>query len=120
MFDHIGVKVKDLAASKRFYSAALAPLGYSVQHEDAAAVGLGPQGAPGLWLGKGEIRGGTHIALAARDRASVDAFYQAALAGGGKDNGKPGIRAEYHPHYYGAFVLDPDGNNVEAVHHKRA
>jgi catechol 2,3-dioxygenase-like lactoylglutathione lyase family enzyme len=119
MFDHVGLKVKDLGSSKRFYAAALAPLGLSVQYEDKAAVGLGPKGAPALWLMVQSEKGGpAHIALAAKDRAAVKAFHAAAIEAGGKDNGKPGLRTEYHPNYYGAFVTDPDGNNVEAVCHK--
>lgn len=118
MLDHLGVKVKDLAASKRFYSAALAPLGYTVQYEDKSAIGFGTKAAPALWLGQGDSRGAVHIALAAKDRATVEAFHKAAVPAGGKDNGKPGIRADYHPNYYAAFVIDPDGNNLEAVCHK--
>ena len=118
MFDHLGVKVKDLAASKRFYAAALAPLGYTVQYEDKSAIGFGTKGAPALWLGQGEARGAVHIALQAKDHAAVNAFHKAAVPAGGKDNGKPGLRAEYHPNYYAAFVTDPDGNNLEAVCHK--
>jgi catechol 2,3-dioxygenase-like lactoylglutathione lyase family enzyme len=118
MFDHIQLKVKNLESSKRFYTAALAPLGFSVQYEGGGAVGIGPKGAPALWLGEGESRGAVHIAFAARDRDAVKAFYAAALPAGGKDNGKPGLRKDYSPTYYAAFVTDPDGNNVEAVCHK--
>jgi len=118
MLDHMGVKVKDLASSKRFYTAALAPLGFAAQYEDKSVAGFGPKGAPALWLHQGESRGATHIALAAKDRAAVDAFHSAALPAGGKDNGAPGLRPHYHANYYGAFVIDPDGNNVEAVCHK--
>jgi catechol 2,3-dioxygenase-like lactoylglutathione lyase family enzyme len=118
MLDHLGVKVKDLATSKRFYAAALAPLGFTVQYEDKATVGFGPKGAPALWLGNGEARGPVHIALLAKDRGAVKAFHAAALPAGGKDNGKPGLRPDYHANYYAAFVTDPDGNNVEAVCHK--
>lgn len=118
MLDHVGVKVKDLASSKRFYTAALAPLGFTVQYEDKAAVGFGPKGAPAFWLGQGEPRGSVHIAFAAKDRAAVNAFHVAAVPAGGKDNGGPGLRPEYHANYYAAFVTDPDGNNVEAVCHK--
>jgi catechol 2,3-dioxygenase-like lactoylglutathione lyase family enzyme len=118
MLDHLGIKVKALAPSKRFYTAALAPLGFTVQYEDKAAVGFGPKGAPGLWLGEGSSRGSAHIALTAKDRAAVNAFHAAALAAGGKDNGKPGLRPDYGEHYYAAFVTDPDGNNVEAVYNR--
>ena len=118
MFDHIMLKVKDLKASKRFYTAALAPLGFSVQYEDDGMVGFGPKDAPGLWLGQGESRGVVHVAFAAKDRASVRAFYKAALPAGGKDNGEPGLRPQYHANYYGGFVKDPDGNNIEAVSHQ--
>jgi catechol 2,3-dioxygenase-like lactoylglutathione lyase family enzyme len=118
MFDHVSMKVRDLSRSKKFYSGALAPLGYGVEYEDASTIGLGPKGAPALWLGVGEAKSPVHIALTASNRAAVDAFYKAALAAGGRDNGASGLRPQYHQHYYGAFVLDPDGNNVEAVCHK--
>jgi catechol 2,3-dioxygenase-like lactoylglutathione lyase family enzyme len=124
MIDHIGFPVADYARSKAFYTAALAPLGYALvmevqQHEnDAPAAGFGANGKPDLWIGgEGGLNGRVHIALTAKDRAAVDAFYRAALAAGGKDNGAPGLRPQYHPNYYGAFVLDPDGHNVEAVCH---
>ena len=118
MFDHVGVRVKDMVSSKLFYTAALAPLGLSVQYEDKAFTGFGPKGAPGLWLmGQSEKGGPAHVALAAKDRAAVNAFHAAAIGAGGKDNGKPGLRPEYSANYYGAFVIDPDGNNIEAVCH---
>lgn len=122
MFDHIQLVVKDLKASKRFYATALAPLGLSVKYDKDAMVGIGGEGGaiPGLWLGEGEARGKTHIALSARNHSEVDAFHKAALSAGGRDNGAPGLRPDYHKHYYGAFVIDPDGNNVEAVCHKPA
>jgi catechol 2,3-dioxygenase-like lactoylglutathione lyase family enzyme len=122
MFDHIQITVKDVAASKRFYASALAPLGLSVKYDKDATVGIGGDGMtiPGLWLNKGTPPGKTHVALAAPNRTAVDAFHKAALASGGKDNGAPGVRADYHANYYGAFVIDPDGNNVEAVCHKPA
>ena len=97
MFDHIQVKVKDLKSSKRFYTAALAPLGFSVQYEDDGVLGFGPKGAPALWLAEGESRGPVHIAFVAKDRAAVKAFYDAALPAGGKDNGKPGLRPSIMP-----------------------
>ena len=118
MFDHVMLKVKDLSSSKRFYTAALAPLGFSVQYEGDGVVGLGPKDAPALWLSGGESGGPVHVAFQAKDRAAVKAFYAAALPAGGKDNGKPGLRPEYSANYYGGFVKDPDGNNIEAVCHK--
>ena len=118
MFDHIQLKVKDLKASKRFYTAGLAPLGFTVEYEGDGVTGFGPKGAPAFWLAEGESRGPVHIAFAAKDRAAVRAFYAAALPAGGKDNGKPGIRPQYHANYYGGFVKDPDGNNIEAVCHQ--
>jgi catechol 2,3-dioxygenase-like lactoylglutathione lyase family enzyme len=118
MFDHVMVKVKDLNSSKRFYTAALAPLGFSVQYDADGMLGFGPKDAPALWLAKGDTTGPVHIAFVAKDRAAVKAFYAAALPAGGKDNGKPGPRPEYHANYYGGFVKDPDDNNFEAVCHK--
>jgi catechol 2,3-dioxygenase-like lactoylglutathione lyase family enzyme len=127
MIDHVGFPVSDCARAKAFYEKALAPLGYGLikevrQHEhDAPACGFGVDGKPDFWIGgEGKLERPIHIAIAAKDRASVDAFYKAALAAGGKDNGAPGIRAHYHPNYYGAFVLDPDGHNIEAVCHAPA
>lgn len=126
MIDHIGFGVCDLDRSRAFYAAALAPLGMTVAMEVTAAetgaeghVGFGVAGKPFFWIGSGRaLSGGLHVAFAAPDRATVDAFYAAALAAGGRDNGAPGLRAHYHPHYYGAFVLDPDCNNIEAVCHR--
>lgn len=117
MYDHIGFKTHDLAASVRFYEAALAPLGHVLDSQDASSAGLGPKGAPSLWLYTGAARAtaGAHIAFRAGDRGSVDAFHAAGLAAGGRDNGAPGLRADYSPNYYAAFLVDPDGNNVEAV-----
>ena len=129
MIDHVGFPVSDYQKSKAFYGAALAPLGYSLIMEVSAdqtdskhpAAGFGTAGKPDFWIGgEGGLDGHLHIALAGKDRAAVDAFYRAALAAGGKDNGAPGLRAHYHPNYYGAFVLDPDGHNIEAVCHKPA
>ena len=124
MIDHIGIPVSDYARSKAFYVSALSPLGYTLimevqQNEnDSPAAGLGAGGKPDFWIGgEGGLNHPVHIALAAKDRATVDAFYKAAIAAGGRDNGPPGIRAHYHPTYYGAFVLDPDGHNIEAVCH---
>jgi predicted lactoylglutathione lyase len=124
--DHINLSVSDFAAAKAFYAAALKPLGISILMEFPRAVtgscdfaGLGADGKPFFWLvASGKTTPGVHVAFAANSRAEVDAFYAAAIAAGGKDNGKPGIRAQYHPTYYGAFVLDADGHNVEAVCHK--
>jgi catechol 2,3-dioxygenase-like lactoylglutathione lyase family enzyme len=118
MLDHISLGVRDVDSAKKFYGGALKPLGYAVIMEFPDAVGLGVEGKPDLWLVKREPGAITHVAFACRDRATVDAFYEAALAAGGKDNGKPGVRADYHPNYYGAFVFDADGHNVEAVCHR--
>ncbi len=113
--DHVAFDVTDLSASRRFYVAALGPWGArEVQVE--SAFGYGPEGSEDLWIAQGEPGPPLHLALAAPDRATVDAFYAAALATGGRDNGAPGLRPRYHVAYYAAFVLDPDGNNVEAVH----
>jgi len=118
MIDHISVSVRDFDASKKFYAAALAPLGYQVQMEFPGVAGFGDSRKPDFWIGvNAEMRAPTHVAFTSPDRATVDAFYRAAIAAGGKDNGAPGLRPQYHPNYYGAFVLDLDGNNVEAVCH---
>lgn len=117
MLDHIVIAVSDLAASKDFYVRALAPLGSAVVLEFPSTVGLGSRGKPFFWIRAGGGQEQVHVAFAAPDRATVDAFYEAALAAGGRDNGAPGVREIYHPTYYGAFVLDPDGHNVEAVCH---
>jgi catechol 2,3-dioxygenase-like lactoylglutathione lyase family enzyme len=117
MYDHIGLKVKDLDASVRFYQAALAPLGHVLCSRDESGAGFGPPGAPALWLypgGRG-ASAGAHVAFRAADRAAVDRFHAAGREAGGRDNGRPGLRADYAPTYYAAFVIDPDGNNVEAV-----
>jgi catechol 2,3-dioxygenase-like lactoylglutathione lyase family enzyme len=119
MIDHVGVKTSDQAASRRFYEKALAPLGYEVlmEFEEGEVVGMGVAGKPDFWFSSGDASAPIHVAFSAPDRAAVDAFHAAALAAGGKDNGAPGLRPEYHAGYYGAFVFDPDGNNVEAVFH---
>jgi catechol 2,3-dioxygenase-like lactoylglutathione lyase family enzyme len=120
MFDHVALNVRDFAASRAFYERALGPLGLEVVMEfgDHAAA-WGSDGRPQFWLVDREpFGGGTHVAFTCDDRETVDAFHAAALAAGGADNGGPGIREDYHPSYYGAFVLDPDGNNVEAVCHR--
>lgn len=113
MFDHVGMCVRDARASARFFTAALAPLGLV---PDASGTGFGPPGVPALWLyeaGGGD--GAVHVAFVAPDRAAVDRFHAAGVQAGGRDNGTPGLRPDYGPTYYAAFLLDPDGNNVEAV-----
>ena len=116
MLDHVSLRVQDHSRAVAFYRAALAPLGYRVLMEYPGAAGLGA-GMPDFWLMTTEQPiNPTHVAFSA-DRATVDAFHAAALAAGGTDNGSPGLRADYHPHYYGAFVRDPEGNNVEVVCH---
>ena len=127
MLDHAGFPVTNYARSKAFYEKALAPLGYSLilevrQNEnDSPAAGFGADGKPDFWIGgEGGLNRRIHIAIAAKDRASVDAFYRAALDVGGTDNGSPGVRPHYHANYYGAFVTDPDGHNIEAVCHAPA
>jgi predicted lactoylglutathione lyase len=119
IIDHVGIKVRDFEKSKTFYNAALAPLGVALSMEFPNVGGWGRGKKPELWLaGTGEeVKATVHICLEAGSREEVDAFYKAAIAAGGKDNGPPGIREMYHPGYYGAFVLDPDGHNLEAVHH---
>jgi catechol 2,3-dioxygenase-like lactoylglutathione lyase family enzyme len=119
MLDHVGIRVRDFAASKKFYQAALKPLGYRVEMEFGGnTAGFGAQGHPYFWIGPGEPSGPTHLAFVSPDRPRVAAFYEAALAAGGRDNGPPGLRPHYHPNYYAAFIFDPDGNNVEAVCHQ--
>jgi catechol 2,3-dioxygenase-like lactoylglutathione lyase family enzyme len=121
VIDHVGFAVADYPRSKAFYERALAPLGYALLLEfSGAAAGFGKTGRPSFFIeAYGEpVRGRLHIALRAESRAHVDAFHAAALAAGGIDNGGPGVRAVYHPDYYGAYVLDPDGNNIEAVCHE--
>jgi catechol 2,3-dioxygenase-like lactoylglutathione lyase family enzyme len=123
MIDHMGIGASDFAASRRFYDAALAALQIVPIVEFTAeqsgryeGVGYGSDGKPFFWVGGEGPRGsGIHVAFEAASRAQVDAFYSAAMASGGKDNGPPGLRPHYHPDYYGAFVFDPDGINVEAV-----
>jgi catechol 2,3-dioxygenase-like lactoylglutathione lyase family enzyme len=119
MIDHVTANVGDLERAKRFYEQTLAPLGYSVQMEFEGAVGFGSgEGIPDFWLGSSAERGATHVAFSASDRATVDAFFEAALAAGATDNGAPGLRPHYHETYYAAYVHDPDGNNIEAVCHR--
>lgn len=125
MIDHTGITVSDFARSKSFYTSALAPLGYAMVMELSAAVtghtdtaGFGEPPKPEFWISAGPPnQPPIHIAFRAASRAVVDAFYAAAIAAGGRDNGAPGVRPHYHPNYYGAFVLDPDGHNIEAVCH---
>lgn len=119
MLDHVGLRVKDYSASKAFYVAALAPLGYSVVMDfPGKGAGFGTADKPEFWVVQDEPTSAhAHVAFNSPDRKTVDAFHAAALAAGGEDNGAPGIREHYHPNYYGAFVFDPDGNNVEAVCH---
>jgi catechol 2,3-dioxygenase-like lactoylglutathione lyase family enzyme len=114
MIDHTSLLVSDIAKSKAFFSAALAPLGYKVMADFGEAVGLGSD-RPDFWIGRGSSVGKVHVAFASPTRALVKAFYDAAIAAGGKDDGAPGLRPQYHKDYFGAFVLDPDGNNIEAV-----
>jgi catechol 2,3-dioxygenase-like lactoylglutathione lyase family enzyme len=136
MIDHIGMPVGDLARATEFFSKALSPLGYGMVMEVSAAetghggaVGFGApgkaadfqNGKPSFWIGEGERSSGPiHVAFVAPSREAVDAFYRAAIAAGAKDNGPPGLRPHYHANYYGAFVLDLDGNNIEAVCHAPA
>lgn len=128
MIDHTGLDMSNAERSRHFYERALAPLGYSVLMEvpreytgGVVAIGLGVAPKPDFWLHEGTPQTPRlHVAFRADNRAQVDAFYQAALAAGGRDNGPPGLRPHYHENYYGAFVLDPDGHNIEAVCHDPA
>jgi catechol 2,3-dioxygenase-like lactoylglutathione lyase family enzyme len=121
MLDHIGLRTTQFDALARFYEIALAPLGHTKLFAWEGGAGFGSNGVPALWLHASKTPpSGIHIALSAPNRAAVDAFYHAAIGAGARDNGKPGLRADYHPNYYGAFVLDPDGNNLEAVCHVAA
>ena len=118
MIDHVVLNVRDLKASKKFYGGALAPLGYTLVKEYGAGAGFGAGPRPEIWLEqRPPAPAGAHLAFLAGTRSLVDAFYAAAMKAGGQDNGAPGLRTRYHAHYYGAFVLDPDGNNIEAVCH---
>ncbi|MDB5733633.1 MAG: glyoxalase [Alphaproteobacteria bacterium] len=124
MLDHIGIAVTDFGRSKNFYVHALSPLGIDVVMEVTAeqtgstpSCGLGSDGKPYFWISPGAVAH-NHVAFTAATRADVDSFYKSALAAGGRDNGAPGLRPHYHPDYYGAFVLDPDGHNIEAVCHR--
>jgi len=119
MLDHVTIGVGDIEQSKAFYDRALRPLGITrlaAEDERFAGYGIGPKAF--FWIGSRAMpQTGAHIAFTASDRISVDRFYDAAIAAGGRDNGRPGLRRNYHPDYYGAFVLDPDGHNIEAVCH---
>ena len=134
MLDHVSLRVADYDRSKSFYAAALAPLGYTLAMESASGAGFRRGFIPDFWIKQGEPMslgarpdpqeqagcGGpaVHVAFAGDNRTTVDAFHRAALAAGARDNGAPGLRPNYHPNYYGAFVLDPDGYNIEAVCHQ--
>jgi catechol 2,3-dioxygenase-like lactoylglutathione lyase family enzyme len=119
MLDHIGIHTKQFDALANFYEKALAPLGCAKLIQFDGAAGFGRDEKPSLWIGTSpRATSVLHIAFSSPTRAAVGAFYDAALAAGGRDNGMPGLRPDYHPNYYAAFVIDPDGNNVEAVCHK--
>jgi catechol 2,3-dioxygenase-like lactoylglutathione lyase family enzyme len=122
MIDHLGIPVRDYEKSKSFYLTALKPLGIGLVMEvgegSERAAGLGADGKPFFWFSQEPVMGRAHLAFSAKTRAEVDAFYQAALKAGAKDNGAPGLRPHYHPDYYGAFVIDPNGVNLEAVCHR--
>ena len=115
MIAHTGIAVRDYRVSKDFYCKALAPLGYTNNMEHGEAGGFNDGKNTDFWIGKSDTVAKTHLAFEAKSKADVEAFYQAALAAGGKDNGKPGYRKDYWPGYYAAFVYDPDGHNIEAV-----
>jgi catechol 2,3-dioxygenase-like lactoylglutathione lyase family enzyme len=125
MIDHTGINVSNFEESKKFYVTALAPLGYELLQELDATVtgsscvaGFGVDGKPDFWIVEGQVNTPRiHVAFRAESREQVNAFYQIAMKVGGRDNGVPGVRSHYHPDYYGAFVLDPDGHNIEAVCH---
>ena len=119
MIDHVTLRVKNIGKARRFYAEALAPLGYKVLHESGGSIGLGDGEEPTVWIAAEEpVTAAMHLAFTSPDRKRVDAFHAAALGSGGKDNGKPGPRADYGPNYYAAFARDPDGNNIEVVCHK--
>jgi catechol 2,3-dioxygenase-like lactoylglutathione lyase family enzyme len=128
VIDHLGVSFADYPRALRFYEMALAPLGISIvmqvtkeQTGSFEGAGFGRNEKPTFWISGGErTTPRLHVAFVADNRGAVDAFFEAALAAGGADNGAPGVRAHYHPDYYGAFVLDPEGHNIEAVCHKPA
>jgi len=120
MFDHVGLRVRDLAQSTQFFEQVLAPLGLGLQSQGSGYAGFGPKGAPALWLHEhapppGTVGTGMHLAFAAPSRQAVDRFHAAGLAAGARDNGAPGLRRDYGESYYAAFLIDGEGNNVEAV-----
>jgi len=116
IFDHIVLTVTDTEKSKYFYATALAALGIVLIKEEDGCLGFGTNGKPSFWICKdGKFQKPIHIAFIAKNRKSIDEFHEAAILAGGRDNGKPGLREHYQPNYYGAFVLDPDGHNIEAV-----
>ena len=117
VFDHVGLRVKDLERSAPLYKAMLAPLGYVAGSSGESYAGFGPKGSPALWLHleKNAKAAGAHVALRAAERAAVDRFHAAGVKAGAKDNGAPGLRTDYAPNYYAAFLIDFDGNNIEAV-----
>jgi len=118
MLDHVSLPASNLERSKRFYEQALSPLGYElVMEHHISGVGFGQSDKPDFWIRQGEVGAAVHVAFASEDRATVDAFHEGAIAAGGHDNGQPGLRPEYHSTYYGAYVVDPAGNNIEAVCH---
>jgi catechol 2,3-dioxygenase-like lactoylglutathione lyase family enzyme len=121
-FDHMGYSVGDFEKSSKFYDAALGAVGITriseFEYPGGKAIGYGADQKPIFWINSGDpLRDHVHVAFAAGSRAEVDAFYKGAIAAGGRDNGGPGIREDYHPNYYAAFVFDPDGHNIEAVYH---
>ena len=120
MLDHVTLGVSDIERSKKFYDQALRPLGIErLYAEGETAAGYGAGRKAFFWISlRAASQTGSHIAFATEDRETVDYFHQAALSAGGRDNGQPGLRPHYHEHYYGAFVLDPDGHNIEAVCHR--
>ena len=119
MLDHIIITVENYDKSREFYEKALAPLGYQVSMEFEQGCGFSVLEKPDFWIRQGDkVTPRIHVAFTSRDRETVDAFHAAALAAGGTDNGAPGLRPDYHPNYYGAFVFDPDGHNIEAVCHR--
>jgi len=119
MIDHIGIHVSDFDRAVAFYTKALAPLGYTMLRNFGTVAGFGTKGKPDFWITAGAAgQDRVHVAFTTSSRKIVREFYDAAIAAGGKDNGAPGVRAMYHEHYFGAFVLDPDGHNVEAVCHE--
>jgi len=118
--DHVTLDVDDIAVSRKFYAQALRPLGYDARVEYGESVGFGDGRSVDFWLARRGEPSSTHVAIAAQTRDAVEQFHEAAMAAGARDNGEPGLRPQYHENYYAAFVLDPDGNNIEAVCHRPA